>query len=115
MIESMSIAEQQSHAEGHHSGECTDKTALRVFIFLILMTGASYLTSFVAPNPEDFAKRTIFVMAISTAKAICVMLFFMHLKYEGKWKYTMLLPAGILAAVLVFALVPDIGLRLQHM
>ena len=38
-------------------------------------------------------------------KASLVGWYFMHLKFEGKWVYSMLVPAGILAAVFIFA--PD--------
>ena len=42
-------------------------------------------------------------------KASLVGWYFMHLKFEGKWVYFMLVPAGILAMILIFALIPDIG------
>ena len=34
-----------------------------------------------------------------------------HLKFEGRWVYYMLVPAGILAAVLIVALYPDMALH----
>lgn len=49
------------------------------------------------------------VLAVATAKAMCVMLFFMHLKFERAWKYMLLAPTFILAAGLMLALVPDVG------
>ena len=42
-------------------------------------------------------------------KAAMVGWYFMHLKFEGRWVYYMLVPAGILAAVFVLALMPDVG------
>ncbi len=51
------------------------------------------------------------VMAVAVMKALCVMLFFMHLKFEGRWKYVLLLPTCILAVGLPLALAPDIGLH----
>ena len=44
-------------------------------------------------------------------KACLVGWYFMHLKFEGKWVYYMLVPAGILAIVLIFALIPDIAMQ----
>jgi cytochrome c oxidase subunit 4 len=41
-------------------------------------------------------------------------MFFMHLKFEGPWKYVVLIPAGLLLVMLVIALVPDVGLRGLH-
>ena len=37
--------------------------------------------------------------------------YFMHLKFEGRWVYFMLIPAGILAAILTLALVPDLAMQ----
>jgi cytochrome c oxidase subunit 4 len=51
------------------------------------------------------------VLSVSVAKAMCVMMFFMHLKFEGNWKYVILLPTTILAMGLPLALLPDIGIH----
>jgi cytochrome c oxidase subunit 4 len=37
------------------------------------------------------------------------MMFFMHLKFEGNWKFVLLTPTTILAIGLPLALLPDIG------
>jgi cytochrome c oxidase subunit 4 len=51
------------------------------------------------------------VMAVACAKAMFVLRYFMHLKFEGNWKFIVLLPTTILAIGLIFALAPDIGLH----
>lgn len=51
----------------------------------------------------------VLVLAVAVAKAMCVMMFFMHLKFEGNWKYVLLAPTTILAIGLPLALMPDIG------
>lgn len=51
------------------------------------------------------------VLGVAMAKALFVMLFFMHLKFEGRWKYVLLLPTAILAIGLPLALLPDIGVH----
>ncbi len=51
------------------------------------------------------------VLAVSVAKASCVMLFFMHLKFERNWKYVLLAPTTILALGLPLALLPDVGVH----
>jgi cytochrome c oxidase subunit 4 len=51
----------------------------------------------------------VLVLAVATAKAMCVMMYFMHLKFEGNWKYVLLAPTVILAIGLPLALFPDIG------
>ncbi len=51
------------------------------------------------------------MMAVSCSKAMLVILFFMHVKYEANWKYVLTIPASIMSVFLVLALVPDVGLR----
>jgi cytochrome c oxidase subunit IV len=47
-------------------------------------------------------------LLVATIKGACVALFFMHLKFEGKLIYLMLLVPICLMLILVFALIPDI-------
>ncbi len=51
------------------------------------------------------------VLAVAVCKALCVLLIFMHLKFERAWKYLLLAPTLILACTIPFALTPDIGLH----
>jgi len=51
----------------------------------------------------------VLVLAVACAKALCVMMFFMHLKFEGNWKFVLLTPTTILAIGLPLALYPDVG------
>lgn len=51
------------------------------------------------------------VLGVAAAKAAFVMIYFMHLKFEGPWKYVVLVPTALLGAGLVLALLPDIGLH----
>jgi cytochrome c oxidase subunit 4 len=51
------------------------------------------------------------VLSVAVAKALFVMTYFMHLKFEGKWKFIVLAPTVILALGLVTGLTPDIGMR----
>jgi cytochrome c oxidase subunit 4 len=53
----------------------------------------------------------VLVLAVAVAKAQYVMRYFMHLKFEGKWKFVLLLPTAILACGIPLALAPDIGLH----
>ena len=54
---------------------------------------------------------TFLVLAVASAKALCVMAFFMHLKWEGNWKFLLLAPTTILAMGIPLALLPDIGVH----
>ena len=58
---------------------------------------------------ENRVITIVLVLAVAVAKAMCVMMFFMHLKFEGNWKYVLLAPTTILAIGLPLALLPDIG------
>ena len=61
--------------------------------------------------------RTAFVvlvfglLVLAVVKAGMVGWYFMHLKFEGKWVYAMLVPAGILAIILTTALIPDVAMQ----
>ena len=51
------------------------------------------------------------MMAVSCTKAMLVILFFMHVKYEANWKYVLTIPAAFMSLFLLLALVPDVGMR----
>ena len=56
----------------------------------------------------------VLVLGVAVAKALFVMTYFMHLKFEGRWKYVLLSPTIILAIGIPLALLPDIGLHYYH-
>src|ERR1700680_478882 len=83
-----------------------------VFIALCVLTSASFFTysehwPFHAQPKIGWA----FMMAVSCTKAMLVILFFMHVKYEANWKYVLTIPAAFMSMFLILALVPDVGLR----
>jgi cytochrome c oxidase subunit 4 len=78
-----------------------------VFIALCCFTAASWVADII--HLENRTLLAAIVLAIATAKALCVMMYFMHLKFERAWKYLLLAPTFILAAGMMMALVPDIG------
>ena len=51
------------------------------------------------------------MMAVSCGKAMLVVMFFMHLKWEANWKYVLTIPAMMMSVFLVCMLIPDVGLR----
>jgi cytochrome c oxidase subunit 4 len=65
----------------------------------------------------SFGKGTIalVVLLVATAKALFVMLYFMHLKFEGKWKYALLAPTIALAVGLVVTLGAEFGVHYYEM
>ncbi len=82
--------------------------ALLVFTVLEYLYAKAVDTQYI---PVGFAMLVLGLMALATIKAGLVGYYFMHLKFEGKWVYFMIVPAGILAAILIIALFPDIGMH----
>src|ERR1700761_5113304 len=91
-----------------------------VFLALCLLTTMSFWTSGYLnwlikwPYPGDIAVSRTFMMAVSCTKAMLVILFFMHVKYEANWKYVLTIPAGMMSIFLMLMLVPDVGFRLRR-
>src|SRR3954470_22049400 len=82
---------------------------LKVWAALAVFTAIEY---FYARIFKDSAGTLILgLMFWALIKAALVGWYFMHLKFEGKWVYYMLIPAGILAAVLTLALIPDLAMQ----
>ncbi len=83
-----------------------------VFIALTVLTGCSFFTqSRWWPFHDDPHVAWAFMVAVSCTKALLVVLFFMHVKYEASWKYALTLPAGFMGVFLTLMLAPDIGMR----
>ena len=77
-----------------------------IFAILCVLTAVSALADKVG---NKGLVLTFVVLAVATAKALFVMGYFMHLKFEGRWKFVLLAPTIILALAIPAALMPDIG------
>lgn len=98
--------------EGPHLSHGGLGVYLSVFASLCVLT----LISFLVGNSQVLrvnAPQVMWaaMMAVSVAKALLVMLFFMHLKWEANWKYVLTVPASMMSLFLVLMLVPDVGRR----
>ena len=101
-----------SDPEGGHGDHAGIAKYIYVFIALCVLTSMSFFTySSYWPFPEQPNIGRAFMMAVSCTKALLVILFFMHVKYEANWKYVLTIPAGFMSMFLLLALVPDIGMR----
>lgn len=81
-----------------------------IFIALCICTGLSILFDLI--KSESLRWVIVFlVLSVAVAKALFVLTYFMHLKFEGNWKFIILMPTTILAIGLMVALTPDIGLH----
>lgn len=92
------------HADDHGSH---GKTYFTVFLALCGFTLASIVADVL--NLSNRSVLVTIILAIATSKALCVMMFFMHLKFERAWKYLLLAPTAVLAAAIPFSLFPDIS------
>jgi cytochrome c oxidase subunit IV len=82
---------------------------LLVWFALAVLTGIEY---FYASFFKDFFLVLILGLLFwAIVKAGLVGWYFMHLKFEGNWVYIMIVPACILATILVMALMPDMAMK----
>jgi len=98
-----------NHGDEHHDHGGLGKY-IQVTVCLLILTAISFGigNSFLMNTPSI---AWIGMMGVSCAKAMLVILFFMHLKYEANWKYVLTIPASMMSIFLLLMLVPDIGLR----
>jgi cytochrome c oxidase subunit 4 len=82
---------------------------LQVWFGLAVLTGIEYV--YAAVFKDSFAILVLGLLFWAMIKAGMVGWYFMHLKFEGRWVYLMLIPAAVLATILVVALYPDQALK----
>lgn len=105
---------QPGHAQEHDGGSIAG-IAIKVFIALCVLTCASlltYTTYWQEHVPMEIGRAVM--LTVSLTKAFLVVVFFMHLWWESKWKYVVTFPAMAVSTLLCVALVPDIGQRTQQ-
>ena len=82
---------------------------LKVFAALAVLTVIEY---FYASIFKDlFAILVLGLLCLAVIKAGLVGWYFMHLKFEGNWVYILIVPALVLATIIVLALCPDMVLK----
>lgn len=88
-----------------------------IFYALCVCTGLSIVFDFIDLKGTNIIGMngvvllSLLVLSVACAKALFVLIYFMHLKFEGKWKYVLLSPTIILAMGLTIAMTPDIGIH----
>ena len=97
----------ESHGHDGHESHAHIPYML-VFYALCVLTVMSVLADALGGERSKVIVGLI-VLTVATFKAMFVMMYFMHIKFEGKWKYALLAPTMILALALIVALAPDIG------
>ncbi|MCH7752671.1 MAG: cytochrome C oxidase subunit IV family protein [Planctomycetes bacterium] len=104
-------------SEHHDDHEQHGSMGLYIFVFVALcvLTTMSFLTySDLWRLHVSSEVSRVFMMAVSCTKAMLVIMFFMHLKWEANWKWVLTVPASVMSVLLIFALIPDVGLRMRH-
>lgn len=97
----------EAHGDHHEHHDSHGALYFRVFLALLVFTAISVAADLVS-LPSKFMLGAI-VLAVATAKALCVLMYFMHLKFERAWKWLLLAPTTIIALAIPFSLRPDIG------
>lgn len=98
------------HAHDDHSHGGTG-TYLTVFGCLVALTATSVILAQSSLMDTSPGVAWAGMMAVSCGKAMLVIMFFMHLKWEANWKYVLTIPAMMMSVFLVCMLVPDVGRR----
>jgi cytochrome c oxidase subunit IV len=82
---------------------------VKVWAALLVLTVIEY--EYAAYLKDYFLVLVLGLLGLALIKAGLVGWFFMHLKFEGKWVYVLLVPACIFATIIVLALCPDMVLK----
>src|SRR5688572_18095232 len=98
----------------HHAHGGVGKYVI-VFLVLLALTAISFAVGN-SPTLRENSPGTMWamMMAVSCAKAMLVILFFMHILWEANWKYVLTIPASMMSIFLLLMLVPDIGRRTER-
>src|SRR6476661_10827710 len=78
-----------------------------IFFTLVVLTIVTVAVAFIGLKQEW--QKVLLALAIASAKASFVVLYFMHLKFEGKLIYLILIVPVTFCIILVVALLPDIS------
>jgi cytochrome c oxidase subunit 4 len=97
-----------SQVEEEHQAEA-HAPYLKVWLALLIFTLIEYF--YAAACKELFIILLTGLLFWAAIKAGLVGWYFMHLKFEGKWVYILIVPAFVLAAILVLALAPDVSMK----
>jgi cytochrome c oxidase subunit 4 len=82
---------------------------LKVWFWLAILTGVEYFYAFFLK--DYFLFLILGLLLLAGVKAGMVGWYFMHLKFEGNWVYLAIVPAMLLATMLVLALCPDQAMK----
>lgn len=76
-----------------------------IWVVLLLLFGASVGAAHLGATRT----ATLLIFGIAVAKALLVIAYYMHLRFEPRWIVVLMLGALACAVVLFFGLIPDIA------
>lgn len=94
----------ETHSYPEHKVQHKHPPYVGIYFVLLLLTAASILISMILHKEA----APPFVFTISTIKALLIALFYMHLKYEGRYIIALALIPLIIFALILFIFMPDI-------
>jgi cytochrome c oxidase subunit 4 len=98
-----------THAHAHPHGPATTQPFIVIFVLLCVFTAVSFVVNvFVRGNHIAAGTGFVIILSVAVVKALCVAIYFMHLKWDWGRLYFIIIPALVLAPMLVFALLPDL-------
>jgi cytochrome c oxidase subunit 4 len=77
-----------------------------VFGTLVVLTGVTVAVAFL--NIKSELAKVLLALTIASIKASAVVLYFMHMKFEGKMIYLIMIVPLCFCVLLVIALLPDV-------
>src|SRR5262245_37621565 len=106
------MADTHAPAAAHaHHGPATIRPYLVIFGALSVFTLVSFVVNDLVRHGMMAAMTGfVLILGVAVVKALLVATYFMHLKWDWSRLYFLIIPALVLAPMLVFALVPDIVL-----
>lgn len=96
----------QTRAHAHGDPKRMVKIYIGIFVALAFLT---FLTVWVNSLHVERHMQIAIAAAIAIVKVCLIAAFFMHLKFEGKWIFGVVILALVAIGILVFLIAPDIG------
>ncbi len=81
----------------------------KIWAILAVLTGVEWVYALIFK--DHFPLLVFGLVSLALVKAGMVGWFFMHLKFERKWVYILIVPACVMAIFLTLALCPDMAMR----
>ncbi len=104
-----------AHQADAHAHGPNVKAYFMVFGALSIFTLVSFLSNYLA-HSGAFSHGVSFaiIMGVAVVKAVLVGMIFMHLKWDWGRLFFMIIPAFIIATMMIIVFLPDMVLAWQH-